>query len=105
MRRPDVRRHIDGTRAKFEDDLQQIPAVQPQDRPAVRMDISDLLQSGRNLLRILQPRQEEVPPVEIGTRPVCSNPRCITQTQPYLPPLVKQIGGVDCCAFCDAALK
>ena len=48
---------------------------------------------------------EQTPAVEIGTRPVCSNPRCITQTQPYLPPLVKRIGGVDCCAFCDAALK
>ena len=53
----------------------------------------------------LQPRQETVPSVEIGTRPVCSNPRCITQTQPYLPPLVKKIGGVDCCGFCDAALR
>ena len=50
-------------------------------------------------------RQEELPPVEIGTRPVCTNPRCITQTQPYLPPLVKRIGDVDCCAFCDAALS
>ena len=52
-----------------------------------------------------QPRLERTAPVEIGTRPVCSNPRCITQTQPYLPPLVKQNGGVDCCAFCDAALR
>ena len=42
--------------------------------------------------------------VEIGTTPVCSNPRCITQTEHYLPPLVKRIGGVDCCGFCDAAL-
>ena len=53
----------------------------------------------------LQPRQETVPPVEIGTRPVCRNPRCITQTQPYLPPLVKKIGGTECCAFCDSALQ
>ena len=53
----------------------------------------------------LQPRQETVPPVEIGTRPVCRNPRCITQTQPYLPPLVKKIGGTECCAFCDSALE
>ena len=43
--------------------------------------------------------------VEIGRQPVCRNPRCITQTQPYLPPLVKRIGDVDCCAFCDAALS
>ena len=43
-------------------------------------------------------------PVEIGHGPVCRNPRCITQTEHYLPPLVKKAGGVDCCAFCDAPL-
>jgi aspartate carbamoyltransferase catalytic subunit len=53
----------------------------------------------------LQPRAETLPGVEIGSRPVCSNPRCITQTQPHLPPLVKKNGGVDCCAFCDAVLR
>ena len=52
----------------------------------------------------LQPRDEYPAPVEIGTRPICRNPRCITQTEHYLPPLVKRIGGVDCCGFCDAAL-
>ncbi len=52
----------------------------------------------------LQPREDRPAPVEIGTRPVCRNPRCITQTERYLPPLVKKIGGVDCCGFCDAAL-
>ena len=52
----------------------------------------------------LQPRDEHPAPVEIGTRPICRNPRCITQTEHYLPPLVKRIGGVDCCGFCDAAL-
>ena len=52
-----------------------------------------------------QPRLERTEAVEIGTKPVCSNPRCITQTQPYLPPLVKKNGGVDCCAFCDTALR
>ena len=50
-----------------------------------------------------QPRQRPEP-VEIGTAPVCSNPRCITQTDHYLPPLVKDNGGVACCAYCDAAL-
>ena len=43
--------------------------------------------------------------VEIGTRRVCGNPCCITRTEPYLPPLVRQIGGVDCCAFCDSPLR
>ncbi len=52
-----------------------------------------------------QPREENLPAVEIGTRPVCTNPRCITQTQPYLPPLVKRQSGVDCCGFCDAPLR
>jgi len=51
-----------------------------------------------------QPRLDRTEAVEIGTKPVCCNPRCITQTQPYLPPLVKKVGGADCCAFCDSAL-
>ena len=51
-----------------------------------------------------QPRLDWTPAVEIGTKPVCRNPRCITQTDHYLPPLVKKNGGVDCCAFCDAVL-
>lgn len=42
--------------------------------------------------------------VEIGTAQVCTNPRCISQTEHYLPPLVKKNGDVDCCAFCDAVL-
>ena len=52
-----------------------------------------------------QPRLEQTDVVEIGTKPVCSNPRCITRTELYLPPLVKKNGGKDCCAFCDAELK
>lgn len=50
-----------------------------------------------------QPRRAP-DPVETGRGPVCRNPRCITQTERYLPPLVKKAGGVDCCAFCDAPL-
>ncbi|MBQ8801727.1 MAG: aspartate carbamoyltransferase [Clostridium sp.] len=53
----------------------------------------------------LQKREEKMPEVEIGTKPVCCTPRCITQTQLYLPPLVKKMGGKDCCAFCDAELR
>ena len=48
----------------------------------------------------LQPRDEHPAPVEIGTKPICRNPRCITQ-----PPLIKKIGGADCCGFCDAPLE
>lgn len=50
-----------------------------------------------------QPRKDPEP-VEIGRGPLCRNPNCITQTQSYLPPLVKYNGGVKCCAFCDAPL-
>ena len=52
-----------------------------------------------------QPRLERTVAVEIGRAPVCRNPRCITRTEAYLPPLVKKTGGVECCAFCDAALE
>ncbi len=51
-----------------------------------------------------QPRLDCTETVEIGTEPVCRNPRCVTQTERYLPPLVRQVGGVDCCAFCDSAI-
>ena len=48
------------------------------------------------LLTDLANQEREKPePVEIGVKPVCSNPNCITQTEHYLPPLVKQNGGVD----------
>lgn len=53
----------------------------------------------------LQPWDPKPESVEIGTKPICSNPRCITQTQTYLPPLVRKMSGVDCCGFCDAALR
>ncbi len=51
-----------------------------------------------------QPREKQQP-VEIGKTPVCTNPNCITQTEPYLPPLVKKIGDLECCAFCDRAIQ
>ena len=51
-----MRRHIDRIRAELQQDLQQIMAVQPKDRAAVRMDIPDLLQLRGNFFRVLQPR-------------------------------------------------
>ena len=50
-----------------------------------------------------QPRQTP-PPVEIGKGRMCHNPNCITRTEGYLPPLVKDNGGVPCCGYCDAPL-
>ena len=48
--------------------------------------------------------QRRPEPVEIGSDPVCKNPNCITQTERYLPPLVKQNGDGVCCAYCDSLL-
>lgn len=51
-----------------------------------------------------QPREEDHP-VKIGRHQKCRNPRCITRTEPYLPPLTKrtELGG-EVCAYCDKAL-
>lgn len=51
-----------------------------------------------------QPRQDALPPVEIGTGSLCHNPTCITQTEWYLPPLTRELEGKTCCAFCDREL-
>lgn len=51
-----------------------------------------------------QPRWEKTPPVAIGHGPVCHNPKCVTQTERYLPNLTHEVGGKRCCAFCDKAL-
>lgn len=54
------------------------------------------------LLTIVKQHGRQRPaPQEIGTKPLCHNPRCITQTELYLPPLTKVTGGKCCCAFCD----
>ena len=44
MRRPDMGRYQDPLRADIQHDLQEIPAVQSQDRPPVGMDVPDGLQ-------------------------------------------------------------
>ncbi len=47
-----------------------------------------------------QPRERPAP-VEIGHHHRCTNPRCITRCEPYLPPLLKEDGGAIFCAYCD----
>ena len=44
--------------AEFQHDLQQVAAVQPQDRPSIRMDISDGLQLPGYHLRLLKVRKQ-----------------------------------------------
>ncbi len=56
-------------------------------------------------LRDLANQPHRIPgPGEIGAAPRCGNPNCITQSEKYLPPLTKMVGGVECCAYCDKEL-
>ena len=59
MRRPDMGRNIYGFRTGFQHDFQQISAVQPQNRPAVRMNVSDQLQPSGKGFRLLKSGQQE----------------------------------------------
>ena len=58
MRRPDMGGNQHALRTGVQKDFQQIPAVQPQNRPSVRMDIPDGFQPGRQPVRLLKPRQQ-----------------------------------------------
>ena len=54
------------------------------------------------LLTLVKGQGRQTPePQEIGKSPLCHNPRCITQSELYLPNLTKTTGGKCCCAFCD----
>ena len=56
------------------------------------------------LTKLVEQGRRKPAPVEIGHGSICHNPNCITQQEPYLPPLTKQIGGKTCCAYCDKEL-
>ena len=56
--RPDMRRHIDCFRAQLQYDFQKIVTVQSENRPPVRMDVSNLFQFCRYPLRILKSREQ-----------------------------------------------
>ena len=58
MRRPDMRGNKNGIRTSLQCNLQQIMAVQSQDRPAVRANIADGFQAQRQALRRVQIRQQ-----------------------------------------------
>lgn len=59
MRRPDMRRDQHAVRAGLQQDLQQIPAVQAEDRSAVGMDITDPLKTQRKCIRRSEARQQD----------------------------------------------
>ncbi|MGI6499011.1 MAG: aspartate carbamoyltransferase [Oscillospiraceae bacterium] len=57
------------------------------------------------LLADLANQEKRAPkPIPIKGRRRCENPNCITKDEWYLPPLTKQIGGEECCAYCDKAV-
>ncbi len=51
-------RHKNRTRTQLQGDLQQIPAVQSQDRPPVRVDVANGLQLPRQNFSLLKPWQK-----------------------------------------------
>ncbi len=55
------------------------------------------------LATMLKHKPEAPKPVPIGGC-TCKNPRCISSTEAYLPPLVHEIDGVKYCGYCDKAL-
>ncbi len=53
------------------------------------------------LTKLIEQGHRQPEPVPIGTRQLCHNPNCITQTETYLPPLTKTVGEKCCCGYCD----
>ena len=56
------------------------------------------------MLSMLENSKKEVAPRVMPTHPLnrCSNPRCITQTEKYLPAIFKEAGGdMLICKYCD----
>ena len=58
MRRPDMRWNKLRVRAGFQRQLQQVAAVQPQDRASVRANVANRLQAGGKLVRRFQAWQQ-----------------------------------------------
>ena len=59
MRGPDMGRHEHGLRTGLQGQFQQIMAGQAQNGPPVGVDVADGLQPPGQLLRLLQPRQQD----------------------------------------------
>lgn len=53
------------------------------------------------LMKLVEQGRQKAAPQIVGDQPLCHNPNCITQSELYLPPLTKQVGGKTCCGFCD----
>lgn len=53
------------------------------------------------LLTLCNEPRIPVPPPEGRPRSLCRNPKCVTQSESYLPNLEKTVGSVRSCAYCD----
>lgn len=53
------------------------------------------------LMKLVEQGRRKPPVQPIGEEPLCHNKNCITQTERYLPPLTKLLGGKTCCGYCD----
>lgn len=53
------------------------------------------------LIKLVEQGRKKAEPQIVGEGPVCRNPGCITQSELYLPPLTKVVGGKTCCGYCD----
>ncbi len=53
------------------------------------------------LTKLIEQGRKKPDPVTVGEGPLCHNRTCVTQTELYLPPLTKEVGGKCCCAYCD----
>ncbi len=56
------------------------------------------------LLHTTRTKRLQPPPANDPAVPLCHNPRCITQTEHYLPNLTREVGGQHVCAYCDKAI-
>ena len=57
----------------------------------------------RRIIKSGRQRPAQLSPA--GQAHSCSNDRCITRQETYLPRLTKQSGGAECCAYCDKEMR
>lgn len=57
------------------------------------------------LMKLTEQGRLKPPAVEIGTQQLCRNRSCITQSELYLPPRTRSVGGKPCCFYCDREIR
>ncbi|MBQ6707632.1 MAG: aspartate carbamoyltransferase [Clostridia bacterium] len=58
------------------------------------------------IIKMLENRTADIPPTKKSTHDAkCTNMRCITQTEEYLPKLFREVDGDLVCKYCDTRIK